>query len=118
MVLTGAAAALGPTPDMLAYGISKAAVHHMVRSLSLSMIPVRVRGVLPVTILTQSNRLAMPSADISTWTPATVIADEIIRWAHDSKLSSSGLFTFRTLKGCTTVAEVYYYYLFFENLYF
>lgn len=34
LVLTGAAAALNGTPSMLSYGMSKAAVHHLVKSLA------------------------------------------------------------------------------------
>ena len=34
LVLTGAAAGLGPTPGMIAYGITKAATHHLVASLA------------------------------------------------------------------------------------
>ena len=33
VVFTGAAAAVDPTPSMLGYGMAKAAVHHLVRSL-------------------------------------------------------------------------------------
>ena len=35
LILTGAAAALGPTPGMLGYGIAKAATHHLVKSLAV-----------------------------------------------------------------------------------
>jgi NAD(P)-dependent dehydrogenase (short-subunit alcohol dehydrogenase family) len=34
LVLTGANASLGPTPGMIGYGMAKAAVHHLVKSLS------------------------------------------------------------------------------------
>lgn len=33
LILTGASAALGPTPGMLGYGLAKAATHHLVKSL-------------------------------------------------------------------------------------
>lgn len=39
VVLTGAAAALGPTPGMLGYGMAKAATHHLVRSLAAAPEP-------------------------------------------------------------------------------
>ena len=32
LVLMGASAALGPTPGAVAYGLAKAAVHHLVKS--------------------------------------------------------------------------------------
>jgi dihydropteridine reductase len=34
LVLTGAAAALGPTPGMIGYGLMKASTHYLVRSLA------------------------------------------------------------------------------------
>ena len=34
LVLTGAAAATGPTPGMIGYGLCKAAVHHLTKSLA------------------------------------------------------------------------------------
>lgn len=39
LVLTGAAAATGPTPGMIAYGITKSATHHLIASLSESGLP-------------------------------------------------------------------------------
>ena len=39
LVLTGAAAATGPTPGMIAYGVTKAATHHLISSLAESGLP-------------------------------------------------------------------------------
>eukprot|EP00921_Rhytidocystis_pertsovi_P014848 GHVQ01023850.1.p1 GENE.GHVQ01023850.1~~GHVQ01023850.1.p1 ORF type:complete len:352 (+),score=50.32 GHVQ01023850.1:297-1352(+) len=67
LVLPGASAALGGTPNMVAYGAAKAYVHHLVASLSgaNSGLPegCRVIGVAPVTLDTPANRNAMPAAD-------------------------------------------------------
>lgn len=35
LVLTGASAALNATPGMIAYGITKAATHHLIKSLAV-----------------------------------------------------------------------------------
>ena len=59
-VLTGAAAAIGPTPTMIAYGISKVATHQLIKSLASegSGMPKNsnVVGILPITLDTKSNR--------------------------------------------------------------
>lgn len=51
LVLVGAAAATGPTPGMIAYGMAKASVHHLVKSAAEkdSGLPVgaKVVGLLP-----------------------------------------------------------------------
>ena len=39
LVLTGAAAAVGPTPSMIAYGMTKAATHHLIESLAVHGLP-------------------------------------------------------------------------------
>ena len=39
LILTGAAAATGPTPGMIAYGITKAATHHLISSLAEGGLP-------------------------------------------------------------------------------
>jgi dihydropteridine reductase len=111
LVLTGAAAALNASPTMLAYGASKAAVHHLVRSLAEpgSGLPAdaAVAAILPITIDTPSNRAAMPKADFSTWTPPEDIARTILSWTEDGKRPrSGGLYRFDTAANKTTVALV------------
>lgn len=73
VIFTGADAALGPTPTMLAYGVAKAATHHIARSIAAPEggLPAgaRVVTVLPSTLDTPNNRKFMPGADTSTWTP-------------------------------------------------
>eukprot|EP01027_Heterolobosea_sp_BB2_P024021 GEZU01036143.1.p2 GENE.GEZU01036143.1~~GEZU01036143.1.p2 ORF type:complete len:205 (-),score=81.73 GEZU01036143.1:608-1222(-) len=73
LVLTGAAAATGPTPGMIGYGVAKAAVHHLVGSLAAkkSGLPEQatVAAILPTTLDTPQNRAAMPNANFKNWTP-------------------------------------------------
>ena len=67
LVLPGAKPALGGTPGMMGYGLAKAAVHQLVKSLAStgSGLPdnVNVVGILPVTLDTPMNRKFMPGAD-------------------------------------------------------
>lgn len=82
--LTGAKAALGPTPGMIGYGMAKSAVHHLVKSLSGkdSGMPKdsTTLAILPVTLDTPMNRKWMPKADFSTWTPLEYLAELFINW--------------------------------------
>lgn len=77
--LTGAKAALEGTPGMMGYGMAKAAVHQLTKSLAAkdSGLPADslVASILPVTLDTPMNRKWMPKADTSTWTPLQFIAE-------------------------------------------
>lgn len=79
LTLTGADAALKGTPGMIGYGLAKAAVHHLTKSLadSKSGLPddSLVISILPITLDTPMNRKWMPNADFSTWTPLDFIAE-------------------------------------------
>lgn len=76
--LPGAKPALGSTPGMIGYGMAKAAVHQLTKSLSAenSGLPANSHSlsILPVTLDTPMNRKWMPDADKSTWTPLEFIA--------------------------------------------
>lgn len=71
IAVVGSAAALGPTPGMLAYGASKAMAHFITRSMGepSSGLPdgTLVYAALPTTLDTPANRAGMPTADKSTW---------------------------------------------------
>lgn len=94
---------------MLGYGMSKAALHHLVQSLgettgkavttrtrrqkarklrkdSEYMDTLSVVGILPTTIDTPSNRKAMPHADVNEWTKAKDIAAEVGKWIENPPL--------------------------------
>ncbi|KAI9152418.1 hypothetical protein H9P43_009209 [Blastocladiella emersonii ATCC 22665] len=106
LVLTGAHAALAPTPGMIAYGMTKAAVHHLVASLGApeSGLPegARAVGILPITLDTPMNRKFMPHADTSKWTPLDAVAAQIGKWAkHEDKAKSGALYSLITVDGQT-----------------
>ena len=96
LTLTGAAAAMSETgtPGMAAYGMAKAATHHLMQttSASLDCAGSRVNAILPLTIDTPSNRSAMPDADFSTWTSAGDIAAAIVGWAGGHSPPRNGSF--------------------------
>jgi NAD(P)-dependent dehydrogenase (short-subunit alcohol dehydrogenase family) len=68
-----------------AYSASKAAVAALTRSLhsEVSERGVRVNAVVPTTIDTPANRVAMPDADFSSWTPPEEIARVMLWLAGD-----------------------------------
>lgn len=97
--LPGAKPALGPTPGMnffviwiilrginfciypgmIGYGMAKAAVHQLTKSLAAesSGMPSNslVVATLPITLDTPMNRKFMANADTSTWTPLEFVAE-------------------------------------------
>lgn len=106
-VVMGATAALQGTPGMMAYGVSKAATHHLVQSmggLSTATLgpkhkvkgaipgitggashnyPITI-GILPTTLDTPSNRNHMPYAP--TWTNCDDVAAQIGTWMQQPSL--------------------------------
>lgn len=64
---------------MVGYGLAKAAVHQLTKSLALtgSGLPIdsNVVAILPITLDTPMNRKWMPKADFSTWTPLEFVAE-------------------------------------------
>lgn len=94
LALTGANPALSGTPGMIGYGMAKAAVHHLTKSLAGkdSGLPVDsvVLSILPVTLDTPMNRKWMPNADFGTWTPLEFVADLFLRWAKGGNRPDNG----------------------------
>lgn len=90
LLLTGAKPALEPTPGMLGYGMAKAAVHQLTRSLAAgaakagSLASGHVLAILPVTMDTANNRKFMPDADKSTWTSLSYVTDLLYQWTMDA----------------------------------
>jgi len=72
LVLPGAKPALQGTAGMMGYGMAKAAVHQLTKSLGdpKSGLPEQAvaLALLPITLDTPMNRKWMPNADHSTWT--------------------------------------------------
>lgn len=66
---------------MIGYGLAKAAVHQLTKSLAeeTSGLPKDslVVSILPITLDTPMNRKWMPQADHSTWTPLDFIAEYV-----------------------------------------
>lgn len=64
---------------MIGYGLAKAAVHQLTKSLSApkSGLPANAKAVaiLPITLDTPMNRKFMPKADFSSWTPLETVAE-------------------------------------------
>lgn len=94
LVLPGAKAALEGTPGMIGYGLAKAAVHHLTKSLAQpkSGLPenATVVALLPVTLDTPMNRKWMPKADFSSWTSLDFIAELLHKWSTGTDRPKSG----------------------------
>jgi dihydropteridine reductase len=109
MVVIGATAALGPTPGMMGYGLSKTAAHQLVQTMGSTtgksigtkserkagrrvrrhveaLDSMTVLSILPTTIDTPSNRKAMPEGDFEKWTKPFDIAKEIGVWIEKPPL--------------------------------
>jgi dihydropteridine reductase len=88
LVLPGAQPALGGTPGMMGYGMAKAAIHQLTKSLGdpKSGLPDNATclAILPITLDTPMNRKWMPKADTSTWTSLEFIAGLVFGWASGS----------------------------------
>eukprot|EP01111_Echinosteliopsis_oligospora_P014253 TRINITY_DN5331_c0_g1_i1.p1 TRINITY_DN5331_c0_g1~~TRINITY_DN5331_c0_g1_i1.p1 ORF type:complete len:262 (-),score=91.89 TRINITY_DN5331_c0_g1_i1:262-969(-) len=112
LVLTGAYAAINSTPGMIAYGITKSATHHLIKSLAApnSGLPAKatVVGILPVTLDTPTNRAAMPKAKFDEWTPLDVVSSRLFEWASspDSRPSSGSLIALKTSNNHTDFESV------------
>ncbi|GBP68611.1 Dihydropteridine reductase [Eumeta japonica] len=94
LTLTGAKAALESTPGMIGYGLAKAAVHQLTKSLGAkdSGLPENALAVaiLPVTLDTEMNRKWMPKADFGSWTPLEFIAQLFEKWINGQDRPASG----------------------------
>jgi NAD(P)-dependent dehydrogenase (short-subunit alcohol dehydrogenase family) len=87
-VAIGAAAALGPAPGLLAYGMSKNAVNYIVQTIGQKGELIRISeqqptvvAILPSMLDTPANREQAPEGtDFSKWTKVEHIAEEIGHW--------------------------------------
>ncbi|EFO25938.1 dihydropteridine reductase-PC [Loa loa] len=84
---TGAASVLKDTSAMLGYGMAKAAVHQLTRSLAAkkSGMPDKstVVALLPTMLDTAQNRKWMPKANTDSWTSLNYIAELLHEWTLD-----------------------------------
>lgn len=109
LALSGSLPCTEGTPSMIGYGMAKAAVHQLTKSLaepekaglpagSVSL------AILPVILDTPNNRKWMQDADTSTWTSLSFVADLFERWTMNQDRPSSGsLVKIVTTGGATTV---------------
>ncbi|XP_012230000.1 dihydropteridine reductase [Linepithema humile] len=92
--LTGAKAALEGTPGMIGYGMAKAAVHQLTKSLANkdSGLPSNslITCILPVTLDTPMNRKWMPKADTSTWTTLEFVSNLFWKWSQNQDRPTNG----------------------------
>jgi len=112
LTLTGAAPALGGTPGMIGYGMAKAAVQQLCKSLAQenSGLPKGscVACILPVTLDTPMNRKWMSKADFSSWTPLNFVSNMFYNWVseEEKKPKSGSLLKLVTTKDVTEVTVV------------
>lgn len=94
LVLPGAQPALGGTPGMMGYGMAKAAIHQLTKSLASadSGLPSNATAfaLLPITLDTPMNRKFMPDADHSKWTPLQFISDLLFKWSEGLERPTNG----------------------------
>jgi len=92
LILTGAQPALKPTPGMIGYGVAKAAVHQLTKSIGTSSggLPKggKAYAILPVTLDTPMNRKWMKYND--TWTPLEDVAQIIFNWISQQDTPPNG----------------------------
>jgi NAD(P)-dependent dehydrogenase (short-subunit alcohol dehydrogenase family) len=91
--MTGASAALGTTPGMLGYGLSKSATHFLVQSLAAEPLfrKATIAAILPTTIDTPANRAAMPDAKYEDWTKVRAPRILLTVYICVSPLTKSGM---------------------------
>ncbi|MCC6484252.1 MAG: SDR family NAD(P)-dependent oxidoreductase [Armatimonadetes bacterium] len=92
IVTVGARAAVEPSPHLVPYAVSKAAVVALTRTLAEEMKSdgVRANCILPGTIDTPANRAAMPNSDFSRWVSPRQIAELILFLCEDRSKATSG----------------------------
>ncbi|XP_060076578.1 exonuclease 3'-5' domain-containing protein 2-like [Ylistrum balloti] len=94
LTLPGAMPALKGTPGMIGYGMAKAAIHQLVKSLASdkSGMPTNALtvAILPMTLDTPMNRKFMSEADFTTWTPLEFVAELFYKWMIGSDRPANG----------------------------
>jgi NAD(P)-dependent dehydrogenase (short-subunit alcohol dehydrogenase family) len=92
IVLTGAQRGESLAQGALSYAVAKAAVHAFARGLARETAErgIRVNAILPSTIDTAANRIAMPGADVARWTTPDAIARVIVFLLSDDSRGTTG----------------------------
>ena len=81
-----------PTPGYAAYGLSKAALAHLTRTLDLELRPhgIRVNAIAPQIIATAKNKAIFPPDALAGAVEPAAIADVIAFLASDTAASING----------------------------
>lgn len=92
IIAVGSRTALEPAAALSAYGVSKAGLVALIRTLALELkgTNVTANAVLPSVIDTPANRVAMPGADFSRWVAPEAIAQLILWLASDAAATVNG----------------------------
>lgn len=92
IVAVGSRTAVEPVATLSAYGVSKAAMVALVRTVALEVkdTGVTANAVLPSVIDTPANRAADPKADFSKWVKPESIANLILWLASDAAADVNG----------------------------
>ncbi len=92
IIAVGSKVGVEPVGGLSAYGVSKAGLAYLVRTLALELkgTGVTANMVLPATIDTPANRAAMPGADPSRWVKPESIAGVVSWLASDAARDISG----------------------------
>jgi NAD(P)-dependent dehydrogenase (short-subunit alcohol dehydrogenase family) len=92
IVAVGSKTAVEPVARLSAYGVSKAGLVALVRTLALELrgTGITANAVLPSVIDTPANRAADPSADFSKWVTPQSIASLILWLASDAAADVNG----------------------------
>jgi NAD(P)-dependent dehydrogenase (short-subunit alcohol dehydrogenase family) len=94
LLAVGAPAGVDPASGKAPYGVSKAALLHLIRTLAEEgkAHSVRVNAIIPSILDTQQNRRSMPGADTSRWTPVDTAARVLLWLASDEGSTVTGSF--------------------------
>lgn len=94
LALTGAKSALTGGPNMIAYDMSKAAVHALAQSLGSKNAGMPENSVaiaiLPKILDTEFNKKWMAKCDTSTWTPLVHVAELFEKWVNGEQRPPTG----------------------------
>lgn len=92
LIAVGSRAGTEPVSGLSAYGVSKAGLVHLIRTIAAEVAGTDITAniVMPSTIDTEANRKAMPKAVFTNWVSPTSIA-KVVSWlASDAASDVSG----------------------------
>ncbi len=92
LLAVGAVAGIDSPAGRVPYGVSKAALLHLIRGLAEEGRPhnIRANALVPVVLDTEANRRAMPKADPARWTPLDKAAEILLRLSSPEMAAVTG----------------------------